>query len=295
MRDKTEIIIFDHLTGKKKRVVFKRKTLFVVKLFLFLFAISASAGIIIGISAVKEYHENKILLRENIRLKLDLSKYEKTTSLLQAEFLRIKNYTIKIKKLIHWNIVSKDRLARGDGDGQSPSVVRSELAIQIDNIFSDPLLHYEDIKVELENVLDHFREKLSYLTSIPSLWPVKGWVTSGFGYRISPFTHTLEFHEGLDIANAPGTPVVAPAEGYVLYTGWARGYGNVIILGHGYGITTIYGHLEKILVKQGQHVMRGEKIGLIGSTGRSTGPHLHYEVRVNGVPVNPLNYLVESF
>jgi len=130
------------------------------------------------------------------------------------------------------------------------------------------------------------------LAHTPSIWPVHGWVTSGFGFRTNPFTGLNQMHEGLDIANRAGTPVIAPADGIVSDTGRDASYGNVVVISHGFGMITRFNHLSKIFVRAGQRVKRGDKIAEVGTTGMSTGPHLHYEVRVNGIPVNPLRYIV---
>jgi murein DD-endopeptidase MepM/ murein hydrolase activator NlpD len=119
-------------------------------------------------------------------------------------------------------------------------------------------------------------------------------VTSDFGFRLDPFTAERKSHEGLDIANAAGTGVVAPADGVVVYAAAENGYGNVLVLDHGFGIKTRYGHLSKIEVRLGDRIKRGQLIASIGNTGRSTGPHLHYEVRVNGVPENPRKFILET-
>lgn len=128
----------------------------------------------------------------------------------------------------------------------------------------------------------------------PSLWPVMGRVTSSFGERLDPFNGEGAFHAGLDIATAYGTPVRAPADGVIAKAGAASGYGREMIIDHGSGITTIYGHLSGFAVIAGQMVRQGQVIGYIGSAGRSTGPHLHYEVRVNNIPVNPHKYLKQT-
>ena len=101
-------------------------------------------------------------------------------------------------------------------------------------------------------------------------------------------------HEGLDIANAPGTPIFATADGVVTYADVKAGYGQIVILDHGYGLETWYGHTKKVLVAKGQKIKRGDRIALLGNTGMSTGPHVHYEVRVNGTPVDPLSYILEN-
>jgi murein DD-endopeptidase MepM/ murein hydrolase activator NlpD len=130
------------------------------------------------------------------------------------------------------------------------------------------------------------------LACTPAIWPARGWLTSRFGYRIDPFTGLRQLHEGIDIANRLGSPIIAPADGVVARVYNNFGFGLMVEVNHGYGIVTRYGHLSKSYVKVGQRVNRGERIAAIGKTGRATGPHLHYEVRLNGVPLNPQNYIL---
>jgi murein DD-endopeptidase MepM/ murein hydrolase activator NlpD len=127
--------------------------------------------------------------------------------------------------------------------------------------------------------------------SAPNVWPVEGPITGSFGERIDPFNGEGAFHSGVDIGSTYGQPVIAPADGVVLFADFMGGYGRAIILDHGHGITTRYGHLANFAVAVGQHVHRGDTIGYVGLSGRSTGPHLHYEVRINDTPVNPYKYL----
>jgi murein DD-endopeptidase MepM/ murein hydrolase activator NlpD len=130
---------------------------------------------------------------------------------------------------------------------------------------------------------------------VPTVWPVVGKLESGFGGRSNPFGGgSYEFHSGQDIEAAWGDPVVSGASGTVTFVGWQNGYGQLVVIDHGGGLTTRYGHLSHIDVAQGQTVARSQFIGRVGSTGRSTGPHLHYEVRYNDEPVNPLQYLLTS-
>lgn len=129
--------------------------------------------------------------------------------------------------------------------------------------------------------------------STPSIWPVKGWVTSGFGPRMSPFTEKPAWHDGLDIGAAPNTPVRAPAQGRISSIGYDPKLGNMVRVDHGYGVETLYGHLAKAVVKEGQRVERGDVIALVGSSGLSTGPHLHYMVKVNGQALDPTKYILE--
>jgi murein DD-endopeptidase MepM/ murein hydrolase activator NlpD len=132
----------------------------------------------------------------------------------------------------------------------------------------------------------------SILASTPSVWPARGWVSSGFGYRLSPFTNEKELHRGLDICARKGAPVIAPADGVVSYVELDPGYGRTVIINHGYGLNTMYAHLDKVHVKKGQAVRRHQEIAQVGDSGRTTGAHLHYEIQLNGLPVNPLRYIL---
>lgn len=133
------------------------------------------------------------------------------------------------------------------------------------------------------------------LNAVPNLWPVEGRVTGSFGERIDPFNGEGAFHSGVDISSSFGTPVIAPADGTVVFADFLGGYGRAIVIDHGQGITTRFGHLANFAVIAGQRVLRGDTVGYVGLSGRSTGPHLHYEVRINDTPVNPHKYLRLSF
>ena len=133
------------------------------------------------------------------------------------------------------------------------------------------------------------------LSSTPSIAPVIGVITDGFGNRRDPFTGRRAHHNGLDLSARRGTPIMAPADGVVVFAGRKGGMGRMIRVSHGFGYQTVYGHLDTILVEPGQDVHRGEQIGLVGNTGRSTGPHLHYEVHKDGRTVNPLYYILDAY
>ncbi|CQR70097.1 Murein DD-endopeptidase MepM [Sporomusa ovata DSM 2662] len=140
--------------------------------------------------------------------------------------------------------------------------------------------------------MESITKKVAKLAITPSIWPASGDVTSGFGWRSSPWGGGNELHPGIDIANSIGTPIFATADGVVEQSGWSGGYGNTVQIDHGNGIETIYGHNSSVLVNAGQSVKKGQIISYMGSTGRSTGPHVHYEVRVNGTAVDPIRFLV---
>lgn len=142
------------------------------------------------------------------------------------------------------------------------------------------------------SLFNFLKDQQNLLASTPAVRPCQGWTTSRFGYRKSPFTGRREFHKGYDIANRKGTPIIATADGVVSYVGPKGLLGNMVMIDHGHGMVTRFGHLYKIVVKRGQTVKRGDTIALMGNSGRSTGPHVHYEVHLNGIPVNPEKYIL---
>jgi murein DD-endopeptidase MepM/ murein hydrolase activator NlpD len=143
----------------------------------------------------------------------------------------------------------------------------------------------------LDSVRDSVERRHALAAATPSVWPVAGWLTSTYGSRKDPFTHDADFHPGLDIAADYGQPVVATGDATVGSTGANGAYGNMVTLDHGFGIVTKYGHLSRIAVQADQHVTRGDVIGYVGSTGRSTGAHLHYEIWMNGRLTDPMTLL----
>ncbi len=148
-----------------------------------------------------------------------------------------------------------------------------------------------DEEASLHEVRSYLDDRGSLVRSHPSVWPVRGWLTSRFGYRNSPHGEGRRLHAGIDIAAPRGTVVVAPSEGHVVFAGYHTAYGNLVILDHGYGLSSKYAHLSRVNVQVGQRLAAGDLVGRVGSTGRSTGPHLHFEVHQDGVPTNPLRFL----
>ncbi len=191
------------------------------------------------------------------------------------------------------SLVGPERIPMQKGVGPIPNLKE----MKFDKALEPKLENLEDRSVTLQAKIKELsriqEDKLMYIASTPSIWPVKGWVTSDFGYRRSPFTLANDFHSGLDIAVQWGTPIVAPADGVVTFSGRKGGFGNTVIIDHGFGVSTHYGHTSSLLVQEGMKIKRGEKIALVGNTGHSTGPHLHYEIHVDGVPVDPMKYILQ--
>ena len=188
----------------------------------------------------------------------------------------------------------------GGGPIQNFDLSGSEIAIDPNNPSTDLVgqaAELNDKFKKLESTLKFVRsvidEQKVRLASTPSIWPTRGYLTDGYGVRRHPFTGKRDFHHGVDIATQLGNKVIAPANGTVLVAENRGYYGKLVIVDHGYGYTTWYGHLADYNVKEGDRVKRGQVIAYVGSTGRSNAPHLHYEVRVFGKPQNPINFIID--
>lgn len=173
---------------------------------------------------------------------------------------------------------------------KSSSANYATLVIRIDEAIKESNLKEQSV-IQLWELLS---DRQSLLAATPSIKPVRAPIGSRFGYRVDPFNGRQKMHAGLDMVAGPGTPVRAPADGVVSFAGWDEQYGKLVSIDHGYGVLTRYGHNSQIYVQVGQKVSKYDVISAIGSTGRSTGPHLHYEVRVSGIPVDPSNYILDD-
>lgn len=182
------------------------------------------------------------------------------------------------------------KLVSSENDlGSNPDMSLKIASIEAD--FASLTDKIEAQKKIINDSLDPIKKQLAYLMAKPSIKPVTATISAGFGYRKNPFTSRgSEFHKGVDFAASYGTTVSATGDGIVSFAGWNAGYGRMVIISHGYGLSTLYAHNSKLLVKQGDKVKKGQAIAKVGNTGRSTGTHLHYEVKLNGKNVNPANY-----
>ncbi len=146
---------------------------------------------------------------------------------------------------------------------------------------------------EIQEIYEQLSDKKSMLQSMPTMTPTDGYITSGFGVRFSPYGGRRKMHEGIDIANRYGSDIVAPGDGLVQFAGVKPGYGKILTIDHGYGLQTYFGHTAAFYVRAGDRVKRGQRIAAVGSTGRSTGPHLHYEIHAHSTPIDPMYYLLD--
>lgn len=297
-----------------------------------LLILTAFAGLLDYFGLLAQALENKRLRAENAQLKKQFTVVETKVSSLESSLERVKTFTTKLKLIT--NMEASDRVTRlsmnpspepgqqveeyepMDQRSSSQEMIKQDvlfaqkkpvdehkgeivaenaqeygtLVVRIDKAVKETQLKEQSV-IELWESLS---ERQSLLNATPNVKPARGWITSKFGYRMAPFTGKMTLHAGLDIAAAPGSPIYAPADGVVTFAGWDESYGKLVSIDHGYGVTSRFGHTSQMYVQVGQKINKWDVIAAVGTTGRSTGPHLHYEVRINGTPVDPANFILDD-
>jgi len=299
-KDYFNVLVFGQKTSKTRHLRIHKKT-FKIGLYLLGFALLSTIFFLCDyIQVRKKTFELGQLKQQTQEQRSKIHFFSSKIEDLERQLSTLKDFDKKIRIIANLEKSQETTSVMGMG-GPSPSDVREKLKAEKDE---KGLAHQLRTDIErLESEATSQEESLSELVRLlqskkdmlvhtPSIWPVHGWVTSGFGFRVNPFTGLTQMHEGLDISNRMGTPVIATADGIISDTGKDSSHGNVVVVSHGFGMTSRYFHLNKVFVRAGQRVKRGDKIAEVGTTGRSTGPHLHYEVRVNGIPANPGRYIL---
>jgi murein DD-endopeptidase MepM/ murein hydrolase activator NlpD len=227
---------------------------------------------------------------ENARLRIDTRQLELSTSKLNLKISELENQTEKIAQIFESDAVFR-RLSKLVPTAGGSRVNVSTADLMASRGAEDTLEAMQSRVANLENELSLRNKQTDVFLSVPTQWPLKGRIGSHYGSRLDPFTGDAEVHAGIDIVSDFGTAIEAPGDGKVIVAQRKSDYGNLVVLQHAYGITTRYGHLSKFNVRVGQTVRRGDIIGWVGLTGRTTAPHLHYEVRLNDRPENPRRYM----
>lgn len=288
---------------------------FLVKLGVVLCSLSVVFLLMMGIDYIHvlgRMAENKALKGENFKLRQELQQVRNKVDSMESTIERVRNYAKKLQMLtgqgdknsvdLPWGGAneSMDRepareMPRGEKHSKN---FNPEEEGDISGVGAQSLMdrveRLQTVSFNAESNLSRLHVNLlaksAVINATPSLIPIMGWISSTFGYRHNPYDGSYKLHAGVDIAADPGTPVRSPADGMVIYSGYREGYGKCVVIDHGYGIRTLFAHASKLYTNSAVKVKRGEMIAQVGSTGHSTGPHLHYEIRKNGVPVNPATF-----
>ena len=223
------------------------------------------------------------LIKENANLRRQVENYAAAMDTFRNFIVATEQVDNKLRAAVNLSLIPGDIRAMGVGGTESFNP-----QIRVDNLLQRVRFEQQSL-AEIETAA---AGQQSRLENMPSIWPVQGYVTSGYGYRRDPFTGAQTLHPGLDIVAPAGAGVAATAAGRVVYSGWKSGWGRCIEIDHGYGLHTFYGHCRSLSVSDGALVKRGQIVAAVGSSGRSTGVHLHYGVTMNGNWVNPESYII---
>jgi len=299
-KDYFNILIFGQKTSKTRHLRIHKKT-FKIGLYLLAFGLLSTIFFFCDyIQVRKKTFELNHLRFETQEQRSKIHFFSSKIEDLEGQLSKLKDFDKKIRIIANLEKGHETTSFMGMG-GPSPSDVREKLKSEkdekgllqqmrtdIERLKSEAASREESLS-ELERLL---QTKRDVLVSTPSIWPVQGWVTSGFGFRANPFTGLTQMHEGMDISNRIGTLIVATADGIISDIGSDWAHGRILVISHGFGMMTRYSHLNKVLVRVGQKVKRGDKIAEVGMSGKTTGPHLHYEIKLNSIPVNPMRYIL---
>jgi len=251
------------------------------------------AGVLVHYARITaEIHDLRRLRTENSELLTKTRSYEENAGKLQAKVQQLQTMVTKLGVMAGLEHSLPEAGSAGVGgaigtESQAPVLAPRALAA-----IDESLTTLTRRSAQLE---EFYRDQTLVLASTPSIWPVRGYLSAAFGNRKDPFTGQRDFHAGIDISTPIGTRIFAPADGVVLSAAVQGAYGNSIVIDHGYGVVTRYGHLDAYAVRAGQRVRRGDLVAFVGNTGRSTGPHLHYEVWVRDQAQNPIHFILDEY
>jgi len=294
-------IIF--ISGKENRTVnFHIKFGFLILIMIMIITVLVVFVNNITNFATIEVDRNKLiqLRAENKIVREELVSIEKEITNLNVLIDSLELYDKKLRTYASLAPINEDLRSMGVG-GYTPTYdeknVSSKISKNLDNLsqtLNNLLARAKLQKQSFDELLTQIEEKKYLQDHTPSIIPVQGWLIRGFDYQVDPFTNEIKMHEGLDIAAPLGTPIVAPADGTIKFAGHKEGFGLTLQIDHGYGFITLYAHCQRLKVTNGMTVKRGDIIAYVGNTGKSTGPHLHYEVRLSQTPINPMNYIITA-
>jgi murein DD-endopeptidase MepM/ murein hydrolase activator NlpD len=305
--DAYTIVIFPRPTAKGYQFQIAKRTAKQLGIAAIGLAVMLGLGTLHYLVMLGHAWELQILRSKSTTQQQELARYQELATDLKGQLERLRDFDVKLRVITNLNPPPEADGKAGIGGtesapdalppngppldgkgGREEAVPISELETSLLSLQADA----ERQEASFSELMSSLHGRMAQWASTPSIWPVHGWFSSSFGKRLSPFTGTIMMHKGIDLAAYAGTPIVAPAAGRVEAVDRDSGLGKVVVIDHGYGVKTLYAHLLQTYVHAGMRVKRGETIAAVGNSGLSTGPHLHYEVRVNGQAVDPLRYII---
>lgn len=289
-------IIVPHHKGESKKISLTEKKVKILAGILSLVVILFTLFLVDYFTMNVTRQKYKALKEENARQRETITQYKIAVNRLRKDVDNFESITKKMSVIAGLKSPEVQRElgvgggGRGDEQALNPQVPPQDPGLKKAESLSQKA---QGVDRNLNTLLEIFKDKEYQMATTPSIWPTNGWESSDFGPRTDPFTGKEEIHQGIDVAASLGSPIYATANGYVHKTKTEITGGNVIILNHGGGVTTVYCHLSKFNVQAGQKVKRGDVIGFVGQSGKAIGPHVHYEVRINGRAIDPMRYIVE--
>lgn len=291
------LIIVPHHRGQSKKISITEKKFKIIVGVLSFIVLILTVFLVDYFTMNVTRQKYKALTDENARQRETIAQYKLAVNRLRKDIDNFEEYAKKINVMAGLKspeVLRELGVGGGTrGEGQQSSMMNAAIDPGLKKAESISQ-RAQGVDKTLDTLVRFFEDKSYRLATTPSIWPTVGWMTSAFGKRKDPFTQEDEFHYGIDVAASHGSPIFATADGTVLKIKSERIGGNVVIINHGGGVTTVYCHLSKFNVQVGQKVKRRDVIGYVGQTGKAIGPHVHYEVRKNGKPVNPYNYIMEE-
>jgi murein DD-endopeptidase MepM/ murein hydrolase activator NlpD len=299
-KDGFTLILIPQKTSKVVRVKVPRNGLIAITAGVVLFTILGVVSIFRAAQLRVELASHNALRNDYLRQQIGIRKVANQVDQFKGQIDRMRELDYKLRLITDLEVdrPTPSQFGIGGGmDARTDGLKDADLAkLDLVTLLDKDLVRLEKMAQYQEESFNNLKAFLAdqkdLIERSPYRWPVRGFLSSTFGPRVDPFTGQQRMHEALDIVAPKGTPVKAPADGIVTFSGHDSTFGNMLVVDHGYGVITRYGHNDTILVREGQRVKRGDTITGVGSTGRSTGPHLHYEIRINDVAINPLNIII---
>lgn len=301
-RKEITIVLIPPNTSRVLRLKIHRVLLGGILLLLAVFMVVGGYSIFRSARLERELAQFNELKTRHLRQEISLKKVANKVRNFKGEIEKLKELDFKLRLITDLELDRPGPSIYGIGgfiEGNDKELVQAAKADGMDllTLLNKDLERLEKLaryqEESFNNLKTHLGDKKDLIQRTPFRWPVRGFLSSTFGLRTDPFTGNQLMHTAIDIVAPKGTPIKAPADGIVTFSGEDPSLGNMLVVDHGYGVITRYGHNNAVLMREGQRVRRGDTIATVGSTGRSTGPHLHYEIRIKDVAINPLKMIIE--